>query len=129
MGSKDTTQETNHEVRVAGHRFDRIEVVVWLDDGKYKVPIELNGALVMHDSVNKTGDVVRMIIESVRDSQHSPKYGPGQRVVKKGEQQTGRVQSVAFDRVFRYLVKWDRGFESTHDEADLLPGQLPPSYP
>ncbi len=57
-----------------------------------------------------------------------PKYEQGQRVTR-GDQHTGRVQSVAYDGTFVYLVKWDVGRESTHPEHELAPGQLPSTYP
>ncbi len=59
----------------------------------------------------------------------TPKFEPGQRVVRAGQEQTGRVQGVTFASDFMYLVKWDRGFESTHPEYELQSGELPPHYP
>ncbi len=58
-----------------------------------------------------------------------PKFGVSDRVTGAGEQ-TGRVQDVTYrGDSFRYLVKWDLGPTTPHDEAELHPATLPPQYP
>lgn len=62
--------------------------------------------------------------------QSIPKFEPGQRVTKCGENQEGRIQGVTYALdTFRYNVKWDTGPTTLHGEADLRPAQLPPHYP
>lgn len=62
--------------------------------------------------------------------QKGPLYGPGNRVSKKGEQQSGRVQSVTIgSNGFRCNVKWDFGPTTLHDEGDLQPERMPEHYP
>lgn len=66
------------------------------------------------------------------DPPGKPKYPPGGRVAKRGEQQSGRVQSGTYDRkakTFRYLVKWDFGPTMSHLETDLMHEPLPERYP
>ena len=62
--------------------------------------------------------------------QPKPKHGAGDRVSTSGDGQEGRVQGVTYSGdTFRYVVKWDVGPTTTHDEAELRPAQLPPHYP
>lgn len=58
-----------------------------------------------------------------------PKYGVADRVTRAGDAE-GRVQGVTHTgTTFRYLVKWDVGPTTPHDEAELNPATLPPHYP
>lgn len=46
-----------------------------------------------------------------------------------GDGQEGRVQSVSFvGDTFRYVVKWDVGPTTPHNEAELRPAVLPTHY-
>lgn len=61
---------------------------------------------------------------------HHPRFGAGERVTHLGEGHGGRVQSVSMGpNGFRYLVKWDVGPTTIHDEADLQPREAPVHYP
>ncbi len=58
-----------------------------------------------------------------------PNHGPGDRVTTSGDGQEGRVQSVSFvGDTFRYVVKWDVGPTTPHNEAELRPAVLPTHY-
>lgn len=58
----------------------------------------------------------------------TPKFEAGQRVLRTSEE--GRVQHVGYaEGTFRYLVKWDNGPTTTHDEGELAAAPLPPHYP
>lgn len=61
-----------------------------------------------------------------------PQFSPGDRVAKKGEPHSGRVQAVSYDqgaKTFRYMVKWDGGPSTLHLETELVYEPLPPHYP
>lgn len=59
-----------------------------------------------------------------------PEYAVAERVIR--EQQSGRVQSIAYDadvKSFRYMVKWDLGPTTSHLETELTHVPLPTHYP
>ena len=69
-------------------------------------------------------------MSEVQNRQRPYKFEPGQRV-RMGGDSDGRVQGGYYDadrRTFRYIVKWDNGPTTTHDEGELAPAQLPPHY-
>jgi hypothetical protein len=62
----------------------------------------------------------------------APFYHVGDRVSRRGEPTSGRVQVVTYDQAagsFRYIVKWDMGPTTQHDGRDLSSAPLPMQYP